>query len=768
MKKQLLLLVMMLLPMVASAYDFELDGFYYNVISVSDLTLELTTDVEIKDQLNDTDNNKKYSGDVVIPETVNYKGKEWKITKISYTFKFCYDVTSVTIPSSVSEIGECSFIGCSSLKEINISGGIKRIGMWAFFRCGLEKLIIPNNITYVDQCAFQDCNSLKEVIIEEGDEPIYFKGGNWSFGVFADCSALEKAEINREYTFYDFRNEIVTPPFRRCLSLKTAIFGDKITSVPKFSFEGCTSLTDVEMSNNILSIEQSAFSGCISLETLNLPSSVTTIADNVFKNCTSLYSTLIRNGMTSIGASAFEGCTSINSVDIVKTINNIGANAFNGCTNIKDIYVHNNVPISSVEESSFSGSSYLDAILHVPTGYIETYNNAPVWKLFFNIQEKKYGYNLIYIVDGEEYKKYDIEEGESITPEAEPTKEGYTFSGWSEIPETMPAKDVTVTGTFTINKYKLTYTVDGTEYKTYEVEYGATITPEAAPTKEGYTFSGWSEIPETMPAKDVTVTGTFSINKYKLTYLIDGEEYKSYEVEYGATITPEPAPTKEGYEFSGWSPIPATMPAENLTITGTFTQILPYDEIKITSAGQTTWCSKYDLDFTEEEGLKVYTATGYKRSTGTIWLSRAKEVPAGEGILIMGDEGVYKIPHRTTTAYYANLMVGTVVAMTLNETDGEYTNYYLSNGKEGVGFYKVNGSVKLGANRAYLPLKKGTSGNAKTRYIGLSFDDGTTDLRESMNNGSDEPDVYYNLQGQRVDNPTKGLYIKNGRKVVIK
>ena len=317
-------------------------------------------------------------------------------------------------------------------------------------------------------------------------------------------------------------------------------------------------------------------------------------------------------------------------------------------------------------------------------------------------------------------------------------------------------------------KHTLTYVIDGEEYKKYEIEEGEAITPEAALTKEGYTFSGWSEIPQTVPAHDVTVTGTFSINKYKLTYLIDGEEYKSYEVEYGATITPEPAPTKEGYEFSGWSPIPATMPAENLTITGTFTQILPYDEIKITSAGQTTWCSKYDLDFTEEEGLKVYTATGYKRSTGTIWLSRAKEVPAGEGILIMGDEGVYKIPHRTTTAYYANLMVGTVVAMTLNETDGEYTNYYLSNGKEGVGFYKVNGSVKLGANRAYLPLKKGTSGNAKTRYIGLSFDDGTTDLRESMNNGSDEPDVYYNLQGQRVDNPTKGLYIKNGRKVVIK
>ena len=179
-------------------------------------------------------------------------------------------------------------------------------------------------------------------------------------------------------------------------------------------------------------------------------------------------------------------------------------------------------------------------------------------------------YKLVYKVDGKKYKSYNVEYGATITPEAAPTKKGYTFSGWSDIPETMPAKNVTVTGTFSVNKYKLVYKVDGKEYKSYDVEYGATIIPEAAPTKKGYTFSGWSDIPKTMPAKDVTVTGTFSVNKYKLVYKVDGEEYKSYEVEYGATITPEAAPTKEGYTFSGWSDIPATMPAKDVTVTGTF------------------------------------------------------------------------------------------------------------------------------------------------------------------------------------------------------
>ena len=125
----------------------------------------------------------------------------------------------------------------------------------------------------------------------------------------------------------------------------------------------------------------------------------------------------------------------------------------------------------------------------------------------------------------------------------------------------------------TPEKYKLTYMVDNVVYKTYDVEYTSTITPEAFPTKEGYTFSGWSEIPTSMPAKDVTVSGKFAINKYRLIYMIDGETYKSYDVEYGTSITAEAEPTKDGYTFSGWNWIPDTMPAEDVVITGGFTFI---------------------------------------------------------------------------------------------------------------------------------------------------------------------------------------------------
>ena len=179
-------------------------------------------------------------------------------------------------------------------------------------------------------------------------------------------------------------------------------------------------------------------------------------------------------------------------------------------------------------------------------------------------------YTLTYKVDGVVYKTYEYAYGAAITPEAAPVKEGFTFSGWSEIPATMPAHDVVVNGSFNVNNYILTYKVDGAVYKTISYAFGSAITPEADPVKEGYAFSGWSEIPATMPAHDVVVTGSFTINNYTLSYWLDDTLYKSVVVAYGAAITPEGSPEKEGYTFTGWQGIPATMPARDVDVYGYF------------------------------------------------------------------------------------------------------------------------------------------------------------------------------------------------------
>ena len=184
-------------------------------------------------------------------------------------------------------------------------------------------------------------------------------------------------------------------------------------------------------------------------------------------------------------------------------------------------------------------------------------------------------HSIIYFVDGKEYKKIeDVEYNTSITPETEPAKEGYTFSGWSAIPSTMPDNDVNITGTFSVNQYTITFDTDGgTEVAPVTQNYNTSIAKPNNPMKEGYTFTGWDkDIPSTMPAENMTIKALWQINEYSLNYFVDGVLYKSEKVTYNSDVTAEAEPTKVGYTFSGWKEeIPSVMPANDVTITGIFT-----------------------------------------------------------------------------------------------------------------------------------------------------------------------------------------------------
>ena len=184
-------------------------------------------------------------------------------------------------------------------------------------------------------------------------------------------------------------------------------------------------------------------------------------------------------------------------------------------------------------------------------------------------------HTLTYYVDNVVYKTIEnVDYATPITPEAEPTKVGYTFSGWSTIPSAMPDNNVSVTGSFSINQYTITFNTDGgSEVASITQDYNSIIAvPASAPVKEGYTFVGWNPaLPEKMPVENMTVTALWQINKHTLTYYVDNVVYKTLEnVEYNTPITPEAEPTKVGYTFSGWSTIPSTMPDNNVSVTGTF------------------------------------------------------------------------------------------------------------------------------------------------------------------------------------------------------
>ena len=162
--------------------------------------------------------------------------------------------------------------------------------------------------------------------------------------------------------------------------------------------------------------------------------------------------------------------------------------------------------------------------------------------------------------------------GTEITVPADPTRKGYTFKGWDkEIPETMPAENITVKAQWGINQYTITFdTNGGSEIAPITQDYGTAITAPDNPTRKGYTFKGWDkEIPKTMPAENITVKAQWEINQYTIAFDTNGgSEIAPITQDYGTKITAPADPTRKGYTFKGWDKkIPETMPAENITIT---------------------------------------------------------------------------------------------------------------------------------------------------------------------------------------------------------
>ena len=154
--------------------------------------------------------------------------------------------------------------------------------------------------------------------------------------------------------------------------------------------------------------------------------------------------------------------------------------------------------------------------------------------------------------------------------------------------------------------HTLTFLVDGATYATLSFAEGATITLPEQPEKEGYTFTGWDNLPETMPARDVTVNAVFTVNTYKAYYYLEGELYATQDVAYGATITPPEVENNDEYVFLGWQDVPATMPARDINICG---------------AMKATSIAAVRLDGSSDQRV-VYTLSGIR-------LSSSEKLPRG-------------------------------------------------------------------------------------------------------------------------------------------
>ena len=186
------------------------------------------------------------------------------------------------------------------------------------------------------------------------------------------------------------------------------------------------------------------------------------------------------------------------------------------------------------------------------------------------IEDEKY--TVSFMVDGETYFTFTGYEGDAITVPENPEKLGYTFDAWDGMPEdgVLPAANITVTAVWSVNTYTITYKVNGEEYSIQTYEYGAAIITPAYDVPEGYTFSGW-DVPETMPAEDLVVDATCTINVYEVTLIdgLNGDHIAVLYVAHGQDAVLPDAPEHAGYIFDRWDG-DSTNVTENRTITACY------------------------------------------------------------------------------------------------------------------------------------------------------------------------------------------------------
>ena len=377
MKKQLFLLLLTLLPMVASAVDVEIDGIRYKLIP--------------KGKVAEVTRYGQYTGNIVIPESVTYEDVSYSVTSIGESaFYGCTGLTSVTIPNSVTSIGYSAFGDCRGLTSITIPNSVTSIGNGAFRGCtGLTSVTIPNSVTSIGVSAFSNCSGLTSITIGNGIktigaeafatcpeltdvycyadnvpntqsdafkdsyieyatlhvpsvsietykakepwsnfktiEAITYESGTCGDGVNYTYSETSKTlTISGEGAIYEYENYENLPPWSDFRDrIETLVIEPGVTRIGRSAFNSCSALSDVTLNKGLISIGSHAFYNCKNLKSLDIPNTVTAIGTFTFYG-SGLTSIVIPASVTSIGhndsydwpygSSAFAACEDLASI----------------------------------------------------------------------------------------------------------------------------------------------------------------------------------------------------------------------------------------------------------------------------------------------------------------------------------------------------------------------------------------------------------------------------------------------------------------------
>ncbi|MBO7267040.1 MAG: leucine-rich repeat protein [Bacteroidaceae bacterium] len=722
---------------------------------------------------------------ITIPEGVTSIG--------AYAFVGCSNLERVQIPTSMASIAETAFNGCRKLRHIlidrknsvyfsgesntciielstktllvgtiygTIPNGIEHLGNFAFSGRNVEDIIIPNGVISLGEYTFCGECSIRSITIPPSLKHV----GNWTFDegslINKGCPNLSAVYIEdlKAWLELDF-------PYHYCAPLYYAhnlyLNGER--------------LEVITIPEGVITLKRNAFAGWNGSEVI-FPESLTEISSGAFNSCENLAAITCHAMNPPICNSAFfdvdksipvyipkesfdayrsaEGWREfINFRPIMKPVTVITLNLTSATLTEEEsltltatvspddaddktiIWNSSNASVATVDNMG-----KVTAIAPGTATITATANDGSDVNASCEVSVVAAQYTITYYVDGKEYHRDILTRGSTISPIKEPVKEGYTFSGWSEVPETMPAHDVTVNATFTVNKYIVTFKVGDEVIAANTLEYGAAIVAPEAPEKEGHTFAGWGEVAATVPAKDITYEGSYTVNNYTVTFKIGEEVIYSERLPYGAEITIPEAPEKEGHTFAGWGEVAATVPAKDITYEGSYTVNNYTVTFKIGEEVIYSERLPYGAEITIPE------APEKEGHTFAGWGEVAATVPAGD----VTYEGTYTVITYNVYYYVGDELVHTI-EVAYGDAIPEY-NYEPT----------IEGDVFMGwIGETYdaMPAHDVTY----TANIVSSIENSEISIQNSA--------VIYDLTGRKVSNMENlkgGIYIINGRKVVIK
>ena len=346
-------------PWIGVKFQDEATGIYFIV----------TGNNTVKVTYHDTDYN-TYTGTVTIPSSVEYEGRTYTVNEIGdMAFVNCPNLTSVTIPNTVTSIGVGAFSN-TGLVSITIPDSVESIGEGLFVHCpDMVSVTLSDAITGIPDQTFRLCSSLASVTLSShlttiGNRAFEGCGSLASITLPDGLQAIESSAFyNSGLTSIDIPNSVTTlggSAFGLCDSLAEVHLSESMTIIEDHLFYNCGNMRSVSIPSQLVKIGNSAFYQCYNLEEVSIPATVTTIGGAAFHSCYKLNSVSIPATLTYLGDAAFSECTSLTSATLPEGLDTIPQYLFSSCHSLASITIPESVV--AIEESAFYGCDSLQTV----------------------------------------------------------------------------------------------------------------------------------------------------------------------------------------------------------------------------------------------------------------------------------------------------------------------------------------------------------------------------------------------------------------------